>query len=681
MKKLFALLILLAAVATLPAATPLASVTRTNSGIFAAGSNVVIVGSGAYTWALPVEEFTTYTAAGDKSIGLGLENWRRMLYRGSNATVLAFGDSTGLYTLQGMRPALFYTLGSNGFGLGSMTPLHLAGAYTNDGASSSTNWPGAHYTLGTNATDGPGEMAATNWSGTFEGGTWSDTFRCYVEKSPSAGTLIWQTKTNGGAWTSRAVINASGTYGVVATQINLSPLGWYRSRLVYSNGGPTRVYGLEQFDASTTGRGVRMHDLTFSGSRIGQLTNIATNILGPSLRLLNPAVVMMEHRDSSNEYVNALPALRSLLTNWIPEADVVIIGVGPMTVGDYDLVGQNSVARDWCRTNGWGYMDMRAQKNFSSYWSVTNFYGAADGSGTHYPDAAQQAQADFSLWRAPWLENGTIHNGYVKNGGTAGRRYFDPLAATNRITSDLGLEGRTTIDDELIVSGAVNMIGAGSGAVWADRSAPTDSARNWTLLNNAYELTFYQNAYVFAMDARFGVYRFSPYSAAAAPGATLGDLTRYWGSLFASNATFLGNQTNLGRIRIGTGGDLAISENGASITGDRGILLFDAGTPTIAVAGRVIFAASGTDAASSDTTIYRSSAGTLGLGTTASTPAGSLIASNHTATGAYILQSATGPVGISNGLSAFWNSNGVATYLRSGPTGYTTNKDTVIAIH
>ena len=43
--------------------------------------------------------------------------------------------------------------------------------------------------------------------------------------------------------------------------------------------------------------------------------------------------------------------------------------------------------------------------------------------------------------------------------------------------------------------------------------------------------------------------------------------------------------------------------------------------------------------------------------------------------------SLTGPANITNGLSAFWNSNGLATYLRTGPAGYTTNKDTLIATH
>lgn len=41
----------------------------------------------------------------------------------------------------------------------------------------------------------------------------------------------------------------------------------------------------------------------------------------------------------------------------------------------------------------------------------------------------------------------------------------------------------------------------------------------------------------------------------------------------------------------------------------------------------------------------------------------------------------TGPVDITNGLSAFWNSNGVATYLRAGPVGYTTNKDSLLLVH
>ena len=42
---------------------------------------------------------------------------------------------------------------------------------------------------------------------------------------------------------------------------------------------------------------------------------------------------------------------------------------------------------------------------------------------------------------------------------------------------------------------------------------------------------------------------------------------------------------------------------------------------------------------------------------------------------------ATGPANATNGLSAIWNSNGVATYIRSGPVGYTTNKDVLLILH
>jgi len=143
-----------------------------------------------------------------------------------------------------------------------------------------------------------------------------------------------------------------------------------------------------------------------------------------------------------------------------------------------------------------------------------------------------------------------------------------------------------------------------------------------------------------------------------------------------------GGITNSGRLRIGTGGDIVISENGATMSGDRGILLFDAGTPIVAVAGRVNFAATGTDAGSADTTIYRSASGILGLGTTLSTPAGSLVLSNLTTVGITIYKSNSitaaavaaaitngdfGSIVISNGLHHFWMSNNVMGWKLAAP--------------
>lgn len=98
-------------------------------------------------------------------------------------------------------------------------------------------------------------------------------------------------------------------------------------------------------------------------------------------------------------------------------------------------------------------------------------------------------------------------------------------------------------------------------------------------------------------------------------------------------------------------------------------------------ADTVDFAGAGGAVLWTDTRMYRHGANTNGFGYN-STPTGSIIASNFIHAGSAIFQGiASGPAGITNGLSAFWNSNGVATYLRSGPTGYTTNKDTVIAVH
>jgi len=476
--------------------------------------------------------------SGDQTVNATAENWLRYLNRGSNATILSFGDSTGLYSVSYLRPQLEHYLGSNGVVAGSFSPIMLGGAYTNLGSASSTNWAGTFYILGTNSVDGPGAIYTTNYGTANNGAIWSDTFRVYVGKSPSAGTLMWQTQTNGGAWVNQAIINANGTYGIVATQMVVSPIGWYRSRLIYSNSGPTMVFGIEQFDGTATGRGVRFLDLTVAGSAIGQITNISTNVLGPALQLFNPAMITMEHRDSSNEYVNALPFVRSLLTNWVPDADVVLIGVGPQLNDDYHLVGQNAVARSFALSNGWSYIDMRAMPAFSSFYSVTNFYGTNDGGAYHYPTDATKAQADWMLKHLPLLNNAFINGVWVGGAPSMsppqGGRYFDPRKATNNLSGNLGIDGFATVGNYLEVSGSFLYGGASSGLVLANRSSPTDAGSRWTLYNSGGTLIHYYGGDIFEQNVSAGNYRFSPSSSGSAA-SRLGDTNKAWSQLHASN--------------------------------------------------------------------------------------------------------------------------------------------------
>lgn len=498
-------------------------------------------------------------ATGDRSVNLDLPEWRFRLNQGSNLTMLAFGDSTGLYTVSYLREPIFNRLGSNGFAAGQMANIHAAGAYTNLGTASSTNWLGVFYVLGTNSSDGPGQITVTNWGTANGGGIWSSVFQAAVERSPSSGTLMWQTRTNGGAWVNQYIFNASGTYGAITNRLVL-PLGWYNSRLIYSNGGPTKVLMSEQYDGTLTGRGARFYDFTYAGSRIGQVTNIATNILGPVLAMLNPAVIWLEHRDSSNEYVEALSPLKSLIDNWIPRADVVIIGVGPKQTDDHDLVGQNSVAREFCRTNRWAYLDMRALKGYTSYFGVTNTYGVSDGGGVHYPDAAWRAQSGSAFHRLPIMHNeaanGAFNMGAPYLSPPEGSRHFDARKGTNYVYGNLGLNGILSMQNYLDVNSFIITRGGSAGVVLQDRLDSTDSARNWTLFNSDYTLEFYHNTYLFEMSGKFGIYRFSPYSTGS-PYSRLGDSTHWWNHIYANgiqstNSTNANLFINMGKAGIGT---------------------------------------------------------------------------------------------------------------------------------
>ena len=543
------ILILLASVSVLFGQTAYQRNVFTTNGTAGAMAPVILASNSLHT--------------GDQSVNTSLENWPRMLHRGTNATMLGLGDSTGLYTLSYLRNPIFHHLGSNGFGVGSMFPLHLAGAYTNNGSASDTNWPGAYYTVGTNSSAGAGEITSTNWSGTLNGGTWCDTFTAIVQRSPTGGAVMWQTSSNGSAWTTRAILNTSGSYGVVATNIVLSAgLGWYRTRLIYSNGGPTVVYGLQAYDSTVNGRGARFHDMTYAGSRIGQLTNIATNILGPSLAKLHPAVVFLEHRDSSNEYVNALPAVRSLFTNWIPDADIVIVGVGPKGTDDWELVGQNAVAREWCRTNGWTYLDMRALPNFATYFTVTNFYGYADSGDTHYPGAAQQAQGDSAMARLDLLNNTAIAGNYVESFAPQGRRFVSKSATSNDFSGDLGVAGLISAGNNLHVTGQGIYSGASAGLALQDRADSADNSRNWYVYNSGRVLGYYfGTANMFEMESQGGSVRFSSI-AAQAHYTKLGDATRYWRHGWFDGMTST-NSTNYGNIQAA--GSLTVSGNQTNV--------------------------------------------------------------------------------------------------------------------
>lgn len=524
-------------------------------------------------------------ATGDRSVNLDLPEWRFRLNQGSNLTMLAFGDSTGLYTVSYLREPIFYRLGSNGFAAGQMANIHVAGAYTNLGTASSTNWPGAFYmigadgTLGTNGFTGDGQIVVTNWGTANGGGIWSSVFQAAVERSPSSGTLMWQTRTNGGPWVNRYIFDANGAYGVITNELVL-PLGWYNSRLLYSNSGPTKVLMMQQFDGTLTGRGARFYDMTYAGSRIEQLTNIATNVLGPTLKMMNPAVIWLEHRDSSNEYVNALGPVKFMLDTWVPRADVVVIGVGPKLTDDHELVGQNSVAREFCRTNRWVYLDMRVLRGYTNYFGVTNTYGIADDSGVHYPDAAWRTQSGSAFHRLPITHNEAANGAY--NAGAPylsppeGSRHFDSQKATNNVTGNLGLNGILSMQNYLDVNSFIITRGSQAGVVIQDRLDSTDAARNWTLFNSDYTLEFYQNAYLFEMSGKFGIYRFSPYSTGS-PYSRLGDVDHYWNHVYA-NGIQSTNQTNanlflnLGNMGIRTNSPGSALDVAGTITAGAGSL-------------------------------------------------------------------------------------------------------------
>jgi hypothetical protein len=139
-----------------------------------------------------------------------------------------------------------------------------------------------------------------------------------------------------------------------------------------------------------------------------------------------------------------------------------------------------------------------------------------------------------------------------------------------------------------------------------------------------------------------------------------------------------------GTVRVESGGEFAVTENGAAANGDRSILIFDAGTPTIAVGGGFGIGVTGSDVGGADTYLTRSAAGTFAMSRAANSAVGnsSLILSNsqhngwssyksNGITAAQVLGSITNGdhvvVTLSNRLQMAWWSNNVAGWKVLGP--------------
>lgn len=540
---------------------------------------------------------------GERSVNTDLKNWSFNVYSQANLNWVAFGDSTGLDVMADTLPALFTHLGSNGFGPHLFTQ-HGAGGATNTGSASGTNWVGSVWNVGTNNT-GAGHIATTNFSSANGGAEYVDRFRFLYENRPDGGTFYVSIRSNGGSWYVTNILSSSNAYSLSNATVSLIP-GWYQASATYSNSGFTRFLG--HIDGwYSLGRGVTPMSATYSGSRISGLTNLATNILGPWLLWKNPTLITLGNLDSSNDYRLSLPILAPIFTNFAKRADIVIVGTHPTVpsasgVEEYDLIGQDFVAREFCRTNidangrRWTYLDVRQIPFFNTYTNLTNFYGAGDG--IHAPAAAKVAKADRFIYATSLLRNAALADQFIYGTAPAGRR-VPFLNAENIWGAGATWGGAGVFGSTLTVMGAFTAsngylmtTGTTAGLYMDDQNNPIPSLRwrNDAFAGDIRWIRGADNYFAMGIDSDNGR-SLRPMSGVSSV-SRLGRSDSYWNELWTSsinstnttnwssiflgsrfvqtnNSTttnlFLGPITRSGGVTIGPGGNVGIGTNAPSV--------------------------------------------------------------------------------------------------------------------
>jgi hypothetical protein len=338
---------------------------------------------------------------GSQSINLTLPNTSKSLAAGVPIRILSLGDSFALYPALHMNSSIYNLVLSNGASMtyGSTFGVGVNGSATNLAAVGSTNWFGSHFRLGTNATDGGGTVTFTNFVNTIQVGmTYGDKLSVIYRLDAGAGSFFFQSRTNGGAWTTQTLIATAGTIGA-GTNVVTVPLGWWQCRALYSN-APSIILGLGI--ENSTAPGLVVSAISMPGDDISSWRLISTNVWVPVLRQLNPSLVTWWAQDGSNSVATNATWMRDLFLMAGCKADFIAFASTPISTGSSEVPGQNSVWREMARTNqDFGYYD--ASSLFPTYLAITNKFGTDNGDGTHLPDKAQQYFTDAFLAQSDLL--------------------------------------------------------------------------------------------------------------------------------------------------------------------------------------------------------------------------------------------------------------------------------------
>lgn len=282
------------------------------------------------------------------------------------------GDSVGDDVYEHAAAYLALKLGTNGFAapFGSQFIYSDIGNPTNIsvfGTANVTNFWRDYTHLGVNDArefydNGNGEIQNVN------------RFAVAYLSGPSMGTFALQYKTNGGAWTTALTVDSARAAGWRGAVTNIDVLtGNYRFRVTNTIGWHKHLFGMAW---KTNGTGLRLTTLALSSISFEDVMSAPTNHVWPITQSLGLHALLIEEKSSAQNQSTNLNLLRPWLSNAFPNCDYIFLETPPDAAGNAGP--QNLVTRGWALTNNFPFAALGSQL-FASYATMTNFFGADDG--------------------------------------------------------------------------------------------------------------------------------------------------------------------------------------------------------------------------------------------------------------------------------------------------------------
>ncbi len=286
-----------------------------------------------------------------------------------------------------------------------------------------TNWWCYHHYL-TNGSVVTFLSAIANGPSNNPSFIWCDTIAAYYFTDPSPGSLTISVSTNGSAFGFVCSINTCGPRMGAATNISL-PLNYYQMEVACTNGTVTLI------DCGMWNEHQRNYVQDSSGTfgvAYNDWTSIPTNLTWPIFKAWKPDLLLMEAKDTPDQFRTSFPLLEQMFTNCAPEMDAIYIGTtaqttnGDPTINQEFAIPQNQVMAEFAQQFGRPYWD---SFDIISYEQATAL-GWTWGDGTHFNLAGGTVMGDM-LWADLWS---SLH------------RVDATIASTNVLLSWFALTGR-----------------------------------------------------------------------------------------------------------------------------------------------------------------------------------------------------------------------------------------------